>query len=85
MDSFSIGISGLEAALKGLGVVGNNIANAATEGFHRQRIELAPAYSTQLGDIILGGGVDVAAVRRVIDDLSEEEIIQQHWSSMKNR
>ena len=26
MDSFAIGISGLEAALKGLSVVGNNIA-----------------------------------------------------------
>jgi len=78
MDSFAIGISGLEAALKGLSVVGNNIANAATEGFHRQRIELTPAYSTQLGDIILGGGVDVSAVSRIVDNLLEEEITQQN-------
>ena len=45
MDSYSIGLSGLGAAQKALDVIGNNIANAATEGYHRQRIELAPAYS----------------------------------------
>ena len=36
MDSFSIGLSGLDAAQKALDTIGNNIANAATEGYHRQ-------------------------------------------------
>lgn len=81
MDSFSIGLSGLEAALKGLEIIGNNTANAATEGFHQQRVEFVPAYSVQIGDIILGGGVDVAEVSRVINNLLEQQIIQQKYLS----
>ena len=49
-------LSGLDAAQKALDVIGNNISNAATEGYHRQRINLSPAYSSQLGSVILGGG-----------------------------
>lgn len=80
MTDFSIGISGLDAAQKALNVIGNNIANAATPGYHRQRIELTPAFSVQIGDIILGGGVDVAGVTRVINTLLEQEILRQQSS-----
>ncbi len=77
MSNYSIGISGLGAAQKALDIIGNNIANAATEGYHRQRIELTPAYSTQVGNILLGGGVNVTGVSRVIDSLLEQEILRQ--------
>lgn len=77
MEGFSIGLSGLDAAQKALNVIGNNIANAATEGYHRQRINLTPAYSSQAGSVVLGGGVDVAGVSRMIDQLLEQEILQQ--------
>ena len=46
MSDFNIGLSGLDAAQKALDVIGNNIANAATEGYHRQRIDFSPAYSS---------------------------------------
>ena len=72
MTNFSIGISGLSAAQAALDVIGNNIANAATEGYHRQRIELTPAYSSQTGSVLLGGGVDVAGVTRLVDNLLEQ-------------
>jgi flagellar hook-associated protein 1 FlgK len=81
MDSFSIGISGLKASQKALDVIGNNIANAATEGYHRQRIELTPAATVTVGKNILGGGVEVANVTRVIDRLLEQEITRQQSSS----
>lgn len=81
MDSFSIGISGLKASQKALDVIGNNIANAATEGYHRQRIELTPAATVTVGQNILGGGVEVANVTRVIDRLLEQEITRQQSSS----
>jgi len=42
MSDYAIGISGLNAASRALEVIGNNIANAATEGYHRQRLELEP-------------------------------------------
>jgi len=77
MDSFSIGISGLEAAQRAFDIIGNNVANAATDGYHRQRIELRPAYSSQVGALLFGGGVDVAGVTRLIDGLLEQEILRQ--------
>ncbi len=77
MTNFSIGLSGLDAAQKALDVIGNNIANAATEGYHRQRIDLSPAYSSQQGDTLLGGGVDVKGITRMIDSLLEQEILRQ--------
>ena len=80
MSGYSIGLSGLTAAQNALDIIGNNIANAATEGYHRQRIELAPAYSSQVGSLLLGGGVDVAGVTRLIDSFLEQEILRQQSS-----
>jgi len=80
MQDYSIGISGLSAAQKALDIIGNNIANAATEGYHRQRIELTPAYSSQIGQIFLGGGVEIAGITRMIDDFLEQEILRQQSS-----
>lgn len=77
MDSFSIGISGLEAAQKAFDIIGNNVANAATDGYHRQRLELRPAYSSQVGSVLLGGGVDIVGVTRLIDGFLEQEILRQ--------
>ena len=77
MDSFSIGISGLEAAQRAFDIIGNNVANAATDGYHRQRIELRPAYLSQVGELLLGGGVDVVGITRLIDGLLEHEILRQ--------
>jgi flagellar hook-associated protein 1 FlgK len=80
MDSFTIGLSGLNAAQRALDTIGNNIANAATEGYHRQRIDLDPGYMSQVGSVILGGGVDVAGVTRMIDLFLEQEILRQQSS-----
>jgi len=77
--NYDIAISGLNATQKALETIGNNIANAATEGYHRQRIELAPAYSSQsqTGSDLIGGGVEVAEVTRLIDSFIQNEIFQQ--------
>ena len=80
MDSFGIGISGLNAAQRAFDVIGNNIANAATEGYHRQRLNLTPAYSTQIGPVLLGGGVDIAGITRMIDGFLQKEIFRQQSS-----
>jgi flagellar hook-associated protein 1 FlgK len=80
MSNFDIGLSGLSAAQRALDVIGNNIANVATEGYHRQRIELTPAYASQSGTAMIGGGVDVAGVGRMINTLLEDEILRQQSS-----
>ncbi len=80
MDSFDIGISGLNAAQSAFEIIGNNIANAATDSYHRQRLDLLPAYSSQVDAMIMGGGVEVAGVTRMIDVLLENEIFRQQSS-----
>ena len=77
MDSFGIGISGLNAAQKAFDVIGNNIANAATEGYHRQKLNLTPAYLSQVENVLLGGGVDIAGITRKIDSFLQKEIFRQ--------
>ena len=77
MSNYSIGISGITAAQNALEIIGNNIANAATEGYHRQEIKLSPAYASQGAATMLGGGVNVAGVSRKIDTLLEQEILRQ--------
>ena len=77
MSNYDIGLSGLDAAQKALDIIGNNIANAATEGYHRQRVDFSPAYSSQQGSVLIGGGVDIQGVTRVIDNLLEQEILRQ--------
>src|SRR5437868_1523773 len=46
--SFNQGLSGLNAASKGLDVTGNNIANASTVGFKSSRAEFADVYANSL-------------------------------------
>jgi flagellar hook-associated protein 1 FlgK len=80
MDSFSIAISGLDVAKKAIDTIGNNVANAATPGYHRQRINLTPAYTSQVGSVLLGGGVNFEGVTRLINNLLEQEILRQQSS-----
>ena len=80
MSGIDIGLSGLRAAQQAFAVIGNNIANAATDGYHRQRIELSPSDVMQAGTIAIGGGVDVTGVTRAIDTLLELEILRQQSS-----
>jgi len=80
MDSIGIGISGLNAAQWAFNIIGNNIANAATEGYHRQRLNLTPAYSSQVDGVLLGGGVDISGISRIIDGFLQNEIFRQQSS-----
>ncbi|MGO4551414.1 flagellar hook-associated protein FlgK [Lysobacter sp. 2RAF19] len=65
----STGTSALLAFQRALGTVGHNVANAATPGYSRQRVELSarPGQATNIGAI--GQGVDVARLRRLADGL----------------
>ena len=77
MSDYDIALSGLDAAQKALDVIGNNIANAATEGYHRQRIELRPMDDVYTGGIIIGQGVEVEGVTRLIDKFLDGQIVNQ--------
>lgn len=80
MAGFNIGISGLDAAQRALSIIGNNIANAATEGYHRQEVNLRPADESPVGGVMLGQGVNFAGIRRMVDAFLEAEITRQQSS-----
>ena len=63
--SFQQGLSGLNAASKGLDVVGNNVANASSVGFKASNAHFADVYANSLGGAggsNIGIGTKLAAV-----------------------
>jgi len=64
---FGIGISALLAAQRQLEVTGHNIANVGTEGYSRQRAELAAREPLGPGYAAIGRGVGVIGVARIVD------------------
>ena len=62
--AFQQGLSGLNAASKGLDVIGNNIANSNTVGFKSSQAQFADVYANSLtgGGSAIGIGVQVATV-----------------------
>jgi len=74
-NPLNIGISGLLAAQRSLTVTSNNVSNANTEGYSRQRAEIsnrAPVYSP---GGYLGAGADVVNVRRVYDSFINGQVV----------
>ena len=60
MNAFPIGLSALAAGTRGLDLVGQNIANANTPGYHRQRLD----FSSRTTDGFNGTGVEIAGMTR---------------------
>ncbi|MBX9582783.1 MAG: flagellar hook-associated protein FlgK [Gemmataceae bacterium] len=60
MNAFPIGLSALAAATRGLDLVGQNIANANTPGYHRQRLD----FSSRTTDGFNGTGVEITGMTR---------------------
>ena len=63
----NIGSRAMSASYAALQVTGNNIANANTPGYSRQKVELQTSFSQQTGAGFFGKGVDVATVTRSHD------------------
>jgi flagellar hook-associated protein 1 FlgK len=64
----------LQAMEIGLHVVGNNIANANTPGYIRERVLYAPAPVQKLGNPTLGLGVEIAGIVQNIDTFIEDRL-----------
>ena len=76
-NMLTTGISGLNAAQIALTTVGNNIANAGTDGYSRQTVTQVERISQQAGKFTIGNGVDVASVQRSYS----EYLTTAMWSS----
>ena len=57
-----------------MNAVSHNVANAATEGFHRQRVELSSGLPEVYAFGALGTGVQVSSVRRIQDQFLESAL-----------
>ena len=64
----------LNAAQIGLQVTGNNIANANTPGYIRERVVLMPSPTQRIGNLLLGTGVRVHSVIEQIDRFLEDQV-----------
>ena len=70
LRSFNIGVSGLRAAGSGVSVVGDNIANAGTNGFKSSRAEFQDLMSSSLSGANasdqIGAGVRVGHIKQLM-------------------
>lgn len=64
----------LEAAQIGVQVTGNNIANANTPGYIRERLNLVPTPTQSYGGLLLGTGVRVDSITQQTDRLLEARL-----------
>lgn len=68
-SALHIGTTGLLVNQTALEVTGNNLANAATEGYSRQRVNLTPGTPIDQGNgQFIGTGVRVQEIARIVDD-----------------
>ncbi|MBS3940184.1 MAG: flagellar hook-associated protein FlgK [Actinobacteria bacterium] len=61
------GLTAIRAAQMGIDVAGNNVANAATPGYTRQRMEVVAREPYQSGNSMVGTGVDISTIGRLRD------------------
>jgi flagellar hook protein FlgE len=81
LRSFNIGVSGLQATGSGMGVIGDNIANAGTNGFKSSRAEFQDVLATSLkgidGGNQFGAGTRLAHIKPIMTqgDISRTDSI----------
>lgn len=73
-DLFNIGVSGLRAQQTALAVTGQNITNASTPGYTRQRVEITTQTAGVSGSDFQGGGARLDAIARITDAFATNQI-----------
>ncbi len=76
-DIFEIGNQGLQASRQSLQTTSNNIANANTPGYSRQRPVVESRSQTVTDGVVLGGGVNVPRVIRVHDAFVDRQLTDE--------
>ncbi len=69
-----IGVSSLMTSQLALNTTGHNIANAATPGYTRQRVNPEAALPDVKSFGVLGSGVQVKSIKRIADDFLERQV-----------
>lgn len=74
MSILNVAYSGLSAFQRALSVTGNNISNAATQGYSRQSIQFTPSLTQKFGGSYLGSGVNVSSIYRNVDQFARYQV-----------
>ncbi len=77
LNAINASKSGLRAASIAIETTAHNVANVATDGFHRRSVERNVADSVTRSGVFLGQGVKVLRVRRATDDLLGVRVVEQ--------
>ena len=72
--SLSTALSGLQAFQRALDTTSHNISNVSTEGYSRQRIELASRTPQLVGQGFIGTGVQTLAIERAFDQYIVDQV-----------
>jgi flagellar hook-associated protein 1 len=75
LSTLSLAAQALKAQQLAIQTTGHNLANAATPGFSRQRVDLVSEFPSFSGGVLIGQGVDVAGVTSIIDHFAEAELL----------
>ncbi len=75
LSTLSLAAQALKAQQLAIQTTGHNVANSATPGFSRQRVNLVSAFPSFSGGVSIGQGVDVAGVSSIIDHFAEAELL----------
>ena len=73
-SSIQVASGALQANDIALQVVGQNISNANTPGYCREKLQLSPGTTQRVGNLNLGTGVTVSSVTRVVSEALEERL-----------
>lgn len=72
--TLNIGSESLFAARQGVDTTGHNIANAQTEGYSRQRVEIHQRAPSWRHGLIMGNGAYAGAIKRSHDQFLERQV-----------
>lgn len=77
-DALKTGLSGLLTFQRAIATTSHNIANANTEGYSRQRLDLSARPTTATGFGYIGHGVQIDSVERIQDIYTQTRLEQMN-------
>jgi flagellar hook-associated protein 1 FlgK len=77
MNAFNIGLSSMSASQRALDLIGQNLANVGTPGYHRQSVVLSPRV---LGGEV-GSGVEIKSVMRYRSEMIERSMTVNRYQT----
>jgi len=71
---FDISISGLQVSQAKIATTSQNIANANTEGYSRQRVDQSARLPEFVGGVFFGAGAEITNIKRIVEASHQIEI-----------